>query len=62
MNTDTAEGRAISILTNQSVANKLCGELLANYSDELLQAIFALRGYIFEPIQNWLDLYEKGET
>ncbi len=47
--TDTSIGRALSILTDNSDINKLCGELLANYPLGLVQSIFMLRGYIFAP-------------
>ena len=43
------------------VLKSACGNLLASFPDEDLQACFALKGYIFEPIENWLDIYEKGE-
>ncbi len=45
-----------------SIAQGICEELLASYSDERLARIFVGRGYIFKPIENWLDLYEKGEV
>lgn len=48
--------------TENSIANEICGELLANYSDERLGRLFMIRGYILKPIENWLDLYEEGET
>ncbi len=44
------------------VIKSACGNLLASFPDEDLQVCFALKGYIFEPIENWLDLYEKGEV
>lgn len=44
------------------VLKSACANLLAAFPDEDLQACFALKGYIFEPIKNWLDLYEKGEN
>ncbi len=47
--------------TENSIAGQIIGELLANHSDEQLQGIFAVKGYIFKPILDWLDLYEKGE-
>jgi len=62
LNIDTAQEMAKFIDgMDNSIIEEILNELFSNYPDEKLQAAFARKGYIFEPIKNWLDLYEKGE-
>ena len=48
--------------SREQTLKRECGEFVAKYSDGEMQAVFARKGYILEPIENWLDLYEEGKT